>query len=432
MAHGFAPTPYEFLTATLAFPLVVIGLAGWLRAILIWGSLKRDLLEPLERMPIRYAFHRLEAVGWMSMMRQGGLLEHWRDMARSTESIRQMAHDDALLKGFSRGHENERDAIVEVQTELESQIEQIQAAIKTTDANSERQSQEVEQADPHCVKEIEQCCAKFWTLVECETAYSNGPRRHMVQDPEQFNGNYPGHKSQKPSDVDVQTKLESRIEQIFRDIQAENQTAKTQEVAQVGVNCMYEIEKCYARFSEILLKGVLIPYWEDKRIGLVNGRDSDEHAIEARSATRVAAISKPEDPLYIRVAEEFLAIRYVSLIRAVLVNMRYLLMFVSAVFVLTIVAWNSYPFQPRQWINEAFTGLLLLMGTGIIWIFVQMYRNPLLSRITDTKANELGIDFYFRMVTFGTVPVLTWLVYQFPDLASSLLRLIQPTLEVMK
>ena len=195
---------------------------------------------------------------------------------------------------------------------------------------------------------------------------------------------------------------------------------------------MYEIEKCYAKFSEVLLRGILIPHWEDKRIGLVNGRNCDEHPSEARNATKDEATSKPEEPLYIRVAEEFLAIRYVSLIRAVLVNMRYLLMFVSAVFVLSIVAWNSYPFQPRQWIDEAFTGLLLLMGTGVIWIFVQMYRNPLLSRITDTKANELGIDFYLRMVTFGTVPVLTWLVYQFPDLASSVLKFIQPTLEIMK
>jgi hypothetical protein len=228
--------------------------------------------------------------------------------------------------------------------------------------------------------------------------------------------------------------LEARIEQIFKDIQTMKQTSQTQsqEVAQIGLNCMYEIEKCYARFSEVLLRGVLLPYWEDKRIGLVNGRNCNEHPSEERSTLKDESTSKPEEPQYIRVAEEFLAIRYVSLIRAVLVNMRCLLMFVSAVFVLSIVAWNSYPFQPRQWIDEAFTGLLLLMGTGVIWIFVQMYRNPLLSRITDTKANELGIDFYLRVVTFGTVPVLTWLVYQFPDLASSLLKFIQPTLEVMK
>jgi hypothetical protein len=136
--------------------------------------------------------------------------------------------------------------------------------------------------------------------------------------------------------------------------------------------------------------------------------------------------------MYIRVAEEFLAIRYVSLIRAVLVNMRYLLVFVSAVFVLTIVAWNSYPFQPRQSIDEAFTGLLVLLGAGVTWIFVQMHRNPILSRITNTSANELGFDFYVRLVSFGAVPVLTWLAYQFPELGGTLFKFIQPGLEVIK
>jgi hypothetical protein len=66
---------------------------------LIWGSLKRGLLERLEQLPMRFAFTRLKGVGWMSMMRQGGLAEQWRDMARSTESMRQMMHDPALLDG---------------------------------------------------------------------------------------------------------------------------------------------------------------------------------------------------------------------------------------------------------------------------------------------------------------------------------------------
>ena len=131
---------------------------------------------------------------------------------------------------------------------------------------------------------------------------------------------------------------------------------------------------------------------------------------------RTAAAARPlelstgtavEEPLHIRVAEEFLVIRYIALIRAVLINIRYLLAFVSTVFVVTIVAWNSYPFQPRQWMDEAFTGMLVLLGSGIIWVFAQMHRNPILSRITDTGANELGLDFYLRLVTFEAIPVLT-------------------------
>jgi hypothetical protein len=68
---GLLPTWYELLIWTVAFPLVMLALSGWLRMVLIWDSLKRSVLEPLEQLPIRYAFNRLKGVGWMNMMRQG-------------------------------------------------------------------------------------------------------------------------------------------------------------------------------------------------------------------------------------------------------------------------------------------------------------------------------------------------------------------------
>jgi len=138
------------------------------------------------------------------------------------------------------------------------------------------------------------------------------------------------------------------------------------------------------------------------------------------------------DPVHIQVAEEFLVIRYISLIRAVLANVRYLMTFVSAFFVLAIVAWNSYPFQPRHLYDWAFTALLIGLGSGIVWVFAQMYRNPLLSRITETKPNELGVDFYVRILSFGAVPVFTWLAYQFPEIGGLVFKIIQPGLDVMK
>jgi hypothetical protein len=61
-----------------------------------------------------------------------------------------------------------------------------------------------------------------------------------------------------------------------------------------------------------------------------------------------------------------------------------------------------------------------------------MHRNPLLSRITDTTPNKLGIDFFLRIATFGAVPVLTWLAYQFPGIGGNLFRILQPSLQVLK
>jgi hypothetical protein len=121
-----------------------------------------------------------------------------------------------------------------------------------------------------------------------------------------------------------------------------------------------------------------------------------------------------------------------SLVRAVLANMRYLMLFVSSSFVLAIVAWNSYPFQPRRQVDWLFTGLLVLLGSGIIWVLAQMHRDSILSRITDTKENELGWDFYVRVISFGAFPVLAWLAYQFPDIGSVISKFLQPAVPVVK
>ena len=194
---------------------------------------------------------------------------------------------------------------------------------------------------------------------------------------------------------------------------------------------IYRIEMLYAKFCEYLLAYLLIPYWNEQRIGFVEEGEEGEHPGSDGSKS-ISDSDAPEDPIYIRLAEELLTIRYVALIRAVLVNTRYLMLFVSSAFVFAIIAWNSYPFQPRQLIDWCFTLLMLFLGCGFIWVFAQMHRNAILSRITDTKPNELGRDFYIRIVTFGAIPVLTWFAYQFPEVGGSLFKILQPGLQVIK
>jgi hypothetical protein len=134
----------------------------------------------------------------------------------------------------------------------------------------------------------------------------------------------------------------------------------------------------------------------------------------------------------IHAAEEFLAIRCLALIRVVLVNLRFLMIFVPLSFVLTITAWNSYPFQPRQFINWIFTCLLCVLGTGTVVVLAQMYRDPLLSRITNKDSNELGWDFFFKVASLGALPVLSWLAYNYPQIGNTLFKIFQPSVGVVK
>jgi hypothetical protein len=100
--------------------------------------------------------------------------------------------------------------------------------------------------------------------------------------------------------------------------------------------------------------------------------------------------------------------------------------------VLAIVAWNSYPFQPRQTINWVFSFFLVFLGTGIVWVLAQMYRDPILSRITDKRPNELGWDFFIKVFSLGAVPFLTWVVYNYPEIGSTLFKLVQPGANFVK
>ena len=343
----YLASPYEFLVGLLFFPLLLISLAGWLRMMLIWRALKDGLLERLEDLPIRFAFSRLKAMGWMTMLRQSGSQEQWRDMVRSLESARQMLHDPAL----------ERHVCKEFLGKLIAANEDL--------------------------------------LGEFRQLYSYNEKQGMAAQPQLHEYEY-----------------------------------------------IKRIETKLAGFGRSLLSIVLIPHWKNERVGLVESELADELCSKARNSEtdadqsylpmqQRAGTTQPVS-IHILAAEEFVAIRYLSLIRAVLANLRYLMIFVSASFVLAIMAWNSYPFQPRQYVDWLFTGLLAFLGLGIVLVFAQMHRNPILSRITDTRANELGWDFYLRVISFGAVPLLAWLAYQYPDIGGAIYRFVQPGIPMMK
>ena len=330
-SSGGYSCPYEALIGVLFLPLLIVALSGWARMIRIWVSFRRVVLDKLEDLPIRNAFSRLEKIGLMTMLGRGGLHEHWQDIARSREAIRQMMN----MAEFKH----------DVSGEGWMQLTNISKRLADAEGS------------------------KPWT--------------------------------DRYYDFSAIKKVD------------------------------YEL----AVFGHILLSAVLIPYWRTKRSGLVGSESCNDLVLRGKrvhSELEIHALSPSSDPPQILAGEEFLAIRYISFIRAVMTNLRYLMVFVSTSFVLTITAWNAYPFQPRQQVDWLFTGLLVMLGSGVIWVFAQMYRNPILSRITATTPNELGVGFFVRIASFGALPVFTWLAYQFPDVGSMLLKFLRPGMDLIK
>ncbi|HEX6496579.1 MAG TPA: hypothetical protein VF018_13905 [Acidobacteriaceae bacterium] len=316
-------TLYELFVGLLLVPLLVIVLCAAARLFLMSASLRAHLLEPLERMPLRQAFTRLKGFHWVSMLRESGQLERWRDMSRSTEGIRQILNDPEMPTDCMSGD------LAQQKIELEEEIAQLQQHVRALRDATMR---------PDANK-------RAWQYME-------------------------------------------------------------------------SIEKRYARCSEIVLCCILLPHWLRKRHSLM------------QSVSKDAALEK--EPNIVLLAEELLAIRYVAIIRAVLAQMRYLLLFISVALVLIMLAINSYPFQPKQEIDWCVTGLFLSFSAGIVMVLAQMHRNPLLSRITNKNSKSLGLDFYMRVAGFGAVPLITWLATQYPTIGGTLYSVLKPGLEVMK
>jgi hypothetical protein len=100
--------------------------------------------------------------------------------------------------------------------------------------------------------------------------------------------------------------------------------------------------------------------------------------------------------------------------------------------ILSVVALSSNNFQGHRWIGVASTIAFLALGTGIAVVFAGLDRDAILSRITDTKPNEVGVTFYLRLAQFGALPLLTVLASQFPSLNHLLFSWVQPALEALK
>jgi hypothetical protein len=385
-------TPYEFVIGALALPLVWVAVAGWLRLILIWSALKKGLLRRLEDQPIRGAFDRIGGMGWMTMFSRIGLTAQWRDLDRGVESMNHLLRQTELWTELP-GEKLEEIAALQSRIVFENRVLR-QRSLGFGHMEEQEEGRKQEREDHR----------------------GNGKLRNGSGSQRKAIHHGAGAASVTAAYVSV--------------------AEKSAEMKKADYQLMNDLDVHLAAFGRYLLELILIPYWRDRETGMVEAR-SDWKAPVQNSPAQNGGRTEENAPNAVKspgilAAEEFIAIRYISLIRAVLANMRSLMTFISLTFVLTIIAWNSYPFQPRQFVNWVFTILLALLGVGIIRIFAQMHRDPILSRLTDSKPNELGFDFYFRIITYGAIPVCTWLAYQFPGISSTIFRLIHPGTSVFK
>jgi hypothetical protein len=129
---------------------------------------------------------------------------------------------------------------------------------------------------------------------------------------------------------------------------------------------------------------------------------------------------------------EFLALRFVAFIHCSLSEMRSSLALLGYVFILLVAALTLYPFEGRGEIGIALVLIFVVVGGFCVMVFAQMDRNPLLSRLSATAPNQLGLNFVYRVASFGALPLLSLLASQVPEVGNFLLSWLQPALQAVK
>ena len=149
-------------------------------------------------------------------------------------------------------------------------------------------------------------------------------------------------------------------------------------------------------------------------------------------ADQKPAQPEEKDERTVPLLEQYVALRYVAFIRAVLGHVRLLLIFLAISFSLMLISLNVYSFEPHQSLIWSFTAIFGVIAIMAIGVLMEAHRNEILSRVSGTTPNQLGWGFYARVISLGAAPLITLLATHFPSIGKFLLSFFQPGLEALK
>jgi hypothetical protein len=138
-----------------------------------------------------------------------------------------------------------------------------------------------------------------------------------------------------------------------------------------------------------------------------------------------------EPSAVVKSAERFVCFVYLNFVLTVLLRLRILAFSAAGIFIVVMLSLATYPFEPKLAIRSFLILLLVLILVVVTSVYAQVHRDPTLSRITNTKAGELGSDFWLRIAGFAALPTLGLLAAQFPDLGGFLFSWLQPALDAL-
>jgi len=177
------------------------------------------------------------------------------------------------------------------------------------------------------------------------------------------------------------------------------------------------LQKQLAKTAAVLIVQVLRPWW------------SLENTPSVSTDPKTADVSLPAVRL---LAEEFAALIYVNFLVTVLLRMRTLVMCTGGMYVFIMLSMNVYPFEPHPALQTLAIVLLVLMGAIVGYVYAEMHREAILSRLTSTQPGELGLDFWIKFGSAAAIPLFSLLATQFPEINQALFSWLTPALDAVK
>jgi hypothetical protein len=358
----------------LLLALMILTLLGCLLKLVITWFKCRQILVGLDRLPLRFAFSRMKRLSWSSLWTPGGssLRETYKIMSRALENLVRLQDmcDDWSVPIPLEARMAAREQVCRTLQVRKGIYESYFRCIRSENLS---RTQSKDKEPKHAT--LERYC--LWLIhipakiVACCRLWTQKWANHQAQANELQN---------------LMTQVES-------------------------------LQKEMARTTAVLIKQVLRVWWSEDSGTVVS---EDERL-------------KQEDlPPYRALAEEFAAITYVNFLASVLLRIRNLVICAGVLYALIVISVSVYPFEPHSTIQTTMVTLLIVMTLVVGYVYAEMHREAILSRLTSTKVGELGRDFWLKFASAAVIPVVSLLAGQIPEVNRFLFSWLEPALQAMK
>lgn len=138
--------------------------------------------------------------------------------------------------------------------------------------------------------------------------------------------------------------------------------------------------------------------------------------------------------LWLRLAEDFIAIQVAAYVTRLFPHLRNTMLFVTVSILLVLGALFTYPFQPQRYMLVVVWAVIMVTGPLTVFSLVQMNRDEVLSRIAKSEPGKVTWDRHFisQLVIYGVLPLFSLIASQFPEVRGVAFSWLESLLKILK